>query len=486
MDPTAALLLDAHTRADLWRQLAKLIEEHLNGVRDHRVAPVLDPAQIREELRPFTFDRPLSPQAALEFAAEGLWRHQVHPPHPGYYGLFNPATTPMSIAGDALTAVFNPQLATWSHSPFAVEVEQHLTRAFAAKFGYDPGNCCGTFATAGTEANHTAVLTALTHAFPEFARGGLRALPAQPTLYIPAEAHHSVHRAARLCGLGSDAIREIPADDRLQMDVNDLEARIAEDRRSGFLPFFVAATAGTTNEGIIDPLPQVAEIAERERLWLHVDAAWGGAAVLVPEFRPWVDGIERADSITFDAHKWLQVPMGAGLFLSRHADILDRTFRTTAAYMPREAAGLPVIDPYTQSMQWSRRFIGLKLFLSLAVAGWAGYEAVIRRMVAMGRRLRERLDAAGWDVVNDTPLPLACFVDRRHAQRNTAAYIDALALAVVNAGRSWISSTRVAGARPVLRACITNYRTEEKDIVVLIEDLEAARSCADGGRPRRG
>jgi len=177
-------------------------------------------------------------------------------------------------------------------------------------------------------------------------------------------------------------------------------------------PFLVAGTAGTTGAGIIDPLPALADLCARERLWLHVDAAWGGAAALVPEMRSVLAGIERADSITFDAHKWLSVPMGAGIFLTRHRDILDRTFRITTEYMPREAEGMEVTEPYTHSMQWSRRFIGLKVFLTLAVAGWDGYAAAIRHQAAMGDLLRRELSENGWEIVNPTALPVVCFRDR--------------------------------------------------------------------------
>src|SRR5205085_9439575 len=156
----------------------------------------------------------------------------------------------------------------------------------------------------------------------------------------------------------------------------------------GYLPFLVVATAGTTNAGVIDPLPQVAAVAHDHRLWYHVDAAWGGAAAFVPELRPLLAGIEEADSITFDAHKWLSVPMGAGLFLTRHPQALTRAFHTPTPYMPQEARHLDVVDPFDHSMQWSRRFIGLKVFLSLAVAGWEGYAFAIRHQTEMGDHLR--------------------------------------------------------------------------------------------------
>jgi glutamate/tyrosine decarboxylase-like PLP-dependent enzyme len=468
-------MLDAETRAQLWQQLVNAIETYATKLESDRVSPPLDPARLRAMLSRFDFSAPVEACEALDFLVEGLWKFQTHTPHPRYYGLFNPAPTTMGIAGDALVAAFNPQLAAWSHSPLAIEIEQHLVRAFGARFGYDAAQADGTFASGGMEANHTAVLTALVQKFPEFSCRGVRGLAAQPVLYVSSEAHHSLLKAARLCGLGTDAVHEIPVEEGLRMNPEALASRIAEDRGQGFAPFMVAATAGTTNTGAIDPLPATAEVAAHEKLWLHVDAAWGGAAALVPELRPLLDGIERADSITFDAHKWLSVPMGAGIFLTHHTDILDRTFRTAVNYMPREAAELDVIDPCMHSIQWSRRAIGLKVFLSLAVAGWEGYATAIRQMVAMGVLLREQLEASGWQVVNKTPLPLCCFIDQRHAEGRSAAYLHAVAMKVVGSGKAWISTTRLANSVPVLRACITNYRTGANDIAALMGALEEAR-----------
>ena len=470
------LLLDAGTRAQLWRKLVEALETYATKLQNWRVTPALDPARIRSSLSRFDFCAPVDPCEALDFLVEGLWNFQTHTPHPRYYGLFNPAPTTMGIAGDALAAAFNPQLAAWSHSPLAIEIEQHLVRAFGARFGYDPARTDGTFASGGMEANHTAVLTALVHKFPEFARRGLRALAAQPVLYVSTEAHHSLLKSARMCGLGTDAVHQVAVDDNLRLDPKALASQIARDRGQGLAPFLVAATAGTTSAGVIDPLPAIAEIAAREKLWFHVDAAWGGAAALVPELRPLLEGIERADSIIFDAHKWLSVPMGAGVYITRNTEILDKTFRIAQTYMPREAAGLDVIDPFTHSMQWSRRAIGLKVFLSLAVAGWDGYAAAIRHMVAMGALLRAQLEASGWQVVNKTPLPVCCFVDRRHPEGRSEAYLHKIAMHVVASGKAWISTTRLTGSMPVLRACITNYRTQRTDIEALIAALDEARN----------
>jgi glutamate/tyrosine decarboxylase-like PLP-dependent enzyme len=295
----------------------------------------------------------------------------------------------------------------------------------------------------------------------------LRALRAQPVLYLSEEGHPSVVKAARATGLGEHAVRRIPIDERLRLDVDLLGPTIARDRADGFAPFMVIATAGTTSAGAIDPLAAVADVAAAERLWLHVDAAWGGGAAFVRELRPALAGIEHADSITFDPHKLLSVPLGAGLYLTRHADVLEATFHVSASYVP---GGGALVDPYAHSLQWSRRFIGLKVLLALAVAGWDGYVAVLRQQLAMGELLRARLPEAGWQVVNETPLPLVCFVDA-----DGAAAPDAIVEAVNASGRARIFTTTLPPDRRVIRAAITNFATGSEDIDALIDALDYAR-----------
>ncbi len=460
------LALNHDSRAALWRRLIEIVEDYIERVPSAPVTPPMEPEKIREILRPLNFDAAWEPAAALDFAARNLWRYQTHTPHPRYYGLFNPAPASMGIAADTLVAAFNPQIAAWAHSPFAAEVEAHLVRAFGVKFGFPAASIDGVFCSGGAEANHTAVLTALNHAFPDYASRGVRALPAQPALYVAEESHHSLIKAARVSGIGLAAVRKVPVNSALQMDPGALRTMIAADRRNGFAPFLVAATAGTTNAGVVDGLPAISAVAADESLWYHVDAAWGGAAVFSPRTRHILDGIDRADSITFDAHKWLSAPMGAGIYLTRHAGILTETFSTPTAYMPREAAGLDITDPHLHSIQWSRRFIGLKVFLSLLVAGWDGYAAVIERMTGLGNLLRSELKQHGWEVVNRTPLPVVCFL-------RPGADPEAVVRSVVTSGEAWISTTSVAG-RTVIRACITNYKTARSDVRALLASLSRA------------
>lgn len=465
----ADLLLDTETRGRLWTRLIETIEGYIESIPNERVTPELAPQKIRTLLAACDFREPMDPIEAVDFVAKGLVRYQTHTPHPRYYGLFNPAPTTMGIAADTLVAAFNPQMAAWSHSPLAVEIEQHLIRCFGEWFGYDPRHIDGTFASGGAEANHTALLTALTDAFPDYPTRGARTLQQQPVFYVSSESHHSFLKAARMSGIGVDAVRQVEVDDQLRMMPSALEAMIAHDRAADLAPFLVVATAGTTGAGVIDPLPALAKIAARERLWYHVDAAWGGAAVLVPELRPLLDGVASADSITFDAHKWLSVPMGAGIYLTRHLEIMHRTFRTQTTYMPREAAGLDVVDPHLHTMQWSRRFTGLKVFLSLLAAGRAGYEQAIRHQTTMGDLLRAELRKAGWSIENDTVLPVICFSDPAGADPH------AIVMRIVSSGEAWISTTLIK-SKPVLRACITNYRTQPSDIQALIRSLNEVRA----------
>ena len=478
-------MLNDRTRADLWRRLIEVIEDYLTKVDSTRVAPELDVEKIRGVLAGRDFAEPMGAVEALDFVADAMWRFQVHTGSPRYFGLFNPASATMGIAADAMVAAFNPQLAAWSHSPFAAEVERHLVRAFGQKFGYDLSVADGAFTSGGSEANHTALLTALASAFPDFGEGGLRALAAQPVFYISSQGHHSFLKAARASGLGAAAVREIPVDDDLRLDVGALADRVKRDRAEGFRPFMIVATAGTTGAGVIDPVGELAEIASREGAWFHVDAAWGGAAAFVPELRAALDGIEKADSITFDAHKWLSAPMGAGLYLTRHPEILKRTFGVATSYMPRDAAGLEVVDQFTHSIQWSRRFIGLKVFMSLLVAGWDGYAEVIRHQTAMGDRLRQGLRDSGWGVVNRTPLPVVCFVDRALWEGASAEYLEAVCKSVVASGEAWLSVARIGDDdRTVLRACVTSYLTNAVDVNALIDSLNRAR-IREGGRSVR-
>lgn len=427
------------------------------------VTPNVTPEEIQRYLRSrydFGKTAPLDEIVADVETMLRTWQVQVT--HPRYFGLFNPSVTLASIVADTLVAMYNPQLAAWRTSPAANEIERHTLAWLSAKFGL-PENAVAAFTSGGAEANLSAVVVALTHAFPDYGERGLRSLGANPSIYLTGEANHSFNKIAHMTGLGRQALRVVATDRDLKMDVEDLARQVAEDRKNGWTPVMVAGTAGTTAVGAIDPLVELARFCRQENLWFHVDAAWGGAAVISPQLKGHLSGIEAADSITCDAHKWFSVPMGAGMFFCRRADAVADTFHADNAYMPRKTPG-SVSDPYTSSVQWSRRFIGLKLFLALAHHGESGYVDMIEHQTRMGDALRESLKSGGWRIVNTTPLPLVCFTRDR---LDVTAFLAALQKRQV----AWMSEVRMGDGTPALRACITNFRTTESDIRYVVTEM---------------
>ena len=213
---------------------------------------------------------------------------------------------------------------------------------------------------------------------------GIATIGARPVFYASAESHHSLEKSAGLLGLGRKALRRIPVNESLRLDTARLIMQIEADYGCGFVPFCIVATAGTTSSGAIDDLSALASIAERYGLWLHVDGAYGAAAAFSDRYRGLLSGIERADSITVDPHKWLAMPFAAGVILTRHPAMLERAFSVDSPYMPRpEQAGM--IDNYKVSAQWSRRMNSLKLWLTLRVHGRQGYEEMIERQMELAR-----------------------------------------------------------------------------------------------------
>lgn len=453
----------------------KSLEDYYQNTRERRVSPPLNIQQIQQQAQ-VDFGKHRSEEEAVNHVIESLEKFAVQTPHPSYYGLYNPRATFASILGDLIAATYNPQMAAWSHSPFAVEAENHLIQSFGRMFGLPEHSIDGVFTGGGAEANTTAVLCALNHAFPGFANEGVVNAKKRPLIYCSEEAHHSVIKAARSAGLGLKSVRNIPVNEHQEMRIDQLQHRLKEDIEAGHQPFMLIGTAGTTGTGEVDSLPELSAIAIDRGLWFHVDAAWGGAAILSDSCHHLISGIEMADSITFDAHKWLSVPMSGSMFITTDQEILSKSFRTTTEYMPKDAGNLEIVDPFTHSIQWSRRFIGLKLYLSLLMYGWKGYKEVIEHQISIGNTLRELLQQKGWKVLNQTPLPVVCFSHPVFIQ--DPEFVPWVAQSVVDSGKAWISRYPVNG-KPALRACITNYDTQVDDLKALVALLETKRSDYD-------
>jgi aromatic-L-amino-acid decarboxylase len=439
------------------------------------VFPNVTADEIRVHLESrYDFTRSMTLNEVVADVEEMLRKWQVQVTHPRYFGLFNPSVTLASVVAETMVALYNPQLANWRTSPAANEIERHTLGWLTRKFGL-PEESIATFTSGGTEANLSAVVVALTRTFPGYGEHGLRHIAGHPVIYLTEEAHHGFNKIAHMTGLGRSCLRLIATDDCRKMDVEDLRRCVFEDRKNGMVPFMVVATAGTTAAGAIDPLIKIARFCKETALWFHVDAAWGGAAIISSKLKRHLAGIEYADSITCDAHKWFSVPMGSGMFFCRYPESVAQAFRAEVSYMPRKTTSLTgtegqTFDPFTTSALWSRRFLGLKLFMALAERGEAGYAEMIDHQASMGQVLRESLVASGWRIVNSTPLPLICFTRDGLVPSNLLALLKDHQIA-------WMSEANLDGTS-VMRACITSFKTTERDIRWVVDQMN--RLIADG------
>jgi glutamate/tyrosine decarboxylase-like PLP-dependent enzyme len=463
--PVAALFPDRRERETRENLLTQKLIAADGRIADGAVTPVLDFAAFRRELAGFDFgaQRPLD--ELLTWVIAQLEHGVVHVTHPRYFGLFNPAPTFPAQCADRIAAAFNPQLATSTTSPAAVEIEAHTIGAVARRAGLPP-ETTGHFTTGGAEANYTGLICALTRANPEFAATGGRAFAGPPVFYVSRESHLAWFKIAHQAGIGRNAVRLVATDGAGRMDSSALRDAVTADRDAGCIPVMIAATAGTTNAGMIDPLATCAQIARAAGLWYHVDAAWGGALIASELRRTELAGIEQAQSVTIDAHKWFATTMGCGMFLTSDPSALSSAFQVSTGYMPSNVAG---VDPYVTSVQWSRRFLGLRLFLSLAAAGWDGYARHVERAIELAALLKEALLARGWRVANQSVLAVLCVEPPLGA-------VDARTIVgrVLASRQAWVSVANFEG-RPVIRACVTHGETTQDDVMGLVAALDGAR-----------
>jgi glutamate/tyrosine decarboxylase-like PLP-dependent enzyme len=452
-------------RVRLDSHLTALLASADQRVRQGPVTPTLDVDRFRQELAAFDFREALPFEDLLAWTIGKMECGVVHMTHPRYLGLFNPAPTFAAQCADRIVATFNPQLATATTSPAAVEIEGHVARSLAKRAGLDT-NAVGHFTSGGSEANYTALICALTQAEPGFAAEGSRAFAGRPVFYISRDSHLAWLKIAHQAGIGRGAARLVPTDGSGRMDVAALDDMMRQDRDAGCVPVMIVATAGTTNAGMIDPLAACAALARRRGIWYHVDAAWGGALLTSDRLSGLLSGIEQADSITIDAHKWFATTMGCGMFLTAVPAAVSAAFNVSTSFMPSNAPGY---DPYVTTAQWSRRFLGLRLFLSLAAGGWAGHAAHVERAVDLVHLLRDTVARRGWRVVNEANLAVACM----EPPAGSAAVVD-IVRRVVASGGAWVSAAKFEG-RDVIRACVTHGETSPADIRQVAELLDTSR-----------
>jgi glutamate/tyrosine decarboxylase-like PLP-dependent enzyme len=291
-------------------------------------------------------------------------------------------------------------------------------------------------------------------------------------VYASEEAHHSLDKSAGLLGIGRKALCRIEVNENVRLDPAALEKKIVADIGDGRKPFCVVATAGTTNSGAVDDMVAIGEICRRHNLWLHVDGAYGGSAIFSNAHRNLVRGIELADSITIDPHKWMAMPLAAGVILTRHPEMLERAFAVAAPYMPT-AAEAKGVDNSRISTQWTRRMNSLKVWLTLRVHGRKAYEEHIDRQMRLAESFVQWLNAsAHYELAVERQLPIVAFRLRKVKGDLSEAHAR-IVDEVTRDGRRWISETKVRG-RSVLRMMVISYLTEERHLRGLQEALEAA------------
>jgi glutamate/tyrosine decarboxylase-like PLP-dependent enzyme len=450
------------------RQALDEMIDFLQSVRDRPVWQPAPPEVVREFRQPL----PGAPQdldAVLADFSKLIRPYATGNLHPMFMGWVHGAGTPAGMIAEMLAAGLNMNCGGRNH--IGLEVERQIAAWAVELFGF-PQDASGLFVTGTSAANHLALLVARNACVgDEVRRNGLRDSGPQLTAYTSAEAHGCIKQAMEMAGIGSRFLRLIPVDERGAMRLDHLADAIVADRAHGLRPFLVAATAGTVNTGAFDELAAVADICAREKLWYHVDGAFGALVALSPTLRPLIRGIERADSIAFDFHKWAHVPYDAGFLLVRDPERHRRTFRNPAAYLHRAPSGLAAGEtwPCDLGPDLSRGFRALKTWFTLRVHGADKIGACIEHTCRVAKHLEKRLieQANLYELAAPVALNIVCFGLRTSpdGELNKAIVIDLQERGVA------APSTTILNGRPVIRAAIVNHRTTEDDMDALMAAL---------------
>ena len=369
------------------------IADWLSKMPDGRVMHDESPADLRRALHA---ERGLPASGAdsrelLDEAAELLFQHSLFNGHPRFFGYITSSPAPIGALGDLLAASVNQNVGAWRLSPMATEIEAQTIRWIAELIGY-PTDAGGLLVSGGNMANFVCFLAARTaRAGTDVRKTGLPALKQPLRLYASTETHTWIQKAADLFGLGTDAIRWIPADDDQRMNTAALERQIEADRQSGELPFLVVGTAGSVSTGVVDPLAEIAVICRRHDVWFHVDGAYGALAARVPGAPEDLRAIADADSVAVDPHKWLYSPLEAGCVLVRRRDDLLRAFSYHPPYYHFDPE---VTNYFDYGPQNSRGFRALKVWLALRQVGFSGYVRMIGDDMQLARQLHALVHAA--------------------------------------------------------------------------------------------
>jgi len=474
----ASIAMDGDTFRRAGHALVDSIADFLESLPDRPVTIDETPEAIRDLLGG---DTPLPEEGAdardlLARAAHLLYEHSLFNGHPRFFGYVTSSPAPIGMLGDLLAAAVNPNVGAWRIAPMASEIELQAVRWIAELVGY-PRDCGGLLVSGGNMANIVGVLAARAAVLGGDVRqvgvGGVAG--GRPRLYASAETHTWIQKAADIAGLGTDAIRWIPVDERLRMDVALLRNSIDADREAGELPLMVAGTAGSVSTGAVDPLNDIADVCRDSGVWLHVDGAYGGFAAALPDADDHLRALARADSVALDPHKWLYTPLEAGCVLVREPQRLRDAF---SYHPPYYHFGQEAVNFFDFGPQNSRGFRALKVWLGLQQVGRRGCVSMIADDIRLARELYGLIEAHDELEAFTCELSIATFrfvsPDMRPKIGGEAAeaYLNRLNEALLErlqrSGEVFVSNAVING-RYVLRACIVNFHTEAGDIQAVPE-----------------
>ena len=474
----AVLAMDASEFRALGHRLVDQLAELLDSVTRRPVTRDESPSVVRAAL---DLSRPLpeageAPGPLLERTARLLFDHSLFNAHPRFFGYITAPPAPIGILGDFVATALNANVGGWLLSPAATEIEVQTVRWIAALVGY-PVECGGLLVSGGNMANFVCFFAARAAKAPwDVREHGLAESSARRLrVYASAETHTWIQKAADLGGIGTAAIRWIPTDAQLRMDISALREHVERDIAAGDVPVMVVGTAGSVSTGAVDPLPDIGALCREHNIWFHVDGAYGGFAAAVPEAPDELRGLSGADSLAVDPHKWLYAPLEAGCALVRDADTLRAAFAYHPPYYHFEERATNYVDYGPQN---SRGFRALKVWLALRQAGAAGYRKMLSDDIRLSRAMADavarhpELELTTQQLSITTfryvPLDLRAALGEEEAERHLDAINRQLLDRLQRGGETFVSNAIVHG-RYVLRACIVNFHTARTDVEALPE-----------------
>jgi len=462
----------------LGRAVTRIIADYVAQLDSCRVTPEAAPAHLEK-----LFAEPLpengnSIEDILERFKKEIAPNAMKVPSPRYYGQFNPTPLPIGVWADALSSTLNQNAGAWRNGPTSAMIEARVMSWLCELVGYG-AESFGTLASGGSEANLIALKCARDNVSYGLTHRGVRSAPADLMIYASEQCHYSVEKSADILGLGRAALRKIPTDDQFHIRVDVLREAIVQDRQEGRLPCCIVAVAGATSTGVIDPLEELESIARENSCWFHVDAAYGGALAFSDTHRKKLKGIERADSITLDPHKWLFVPFACGAVLTRGGGrVLRDAFDITPEYLNEDRGGTDVeFDFFRYGQMGTRRFNSLKLWMALQFMGRRGYAEVIERQIDLTQRLTAGIHKLNeFEQVSPVETAVVCFKFhpgwlRAASGEEQDRVQQEFQQRIERGGEAWLTTTVLHGRR-VLRVNINSFLTERRHIDDLLELLQ--------------